>query len=207
MKRKPVEIGERYGRLTVVEKLTLPEHVTGEAAKKCWLCHCDCGKTKVVTSGNLKGLNVTSCGCKGAGSHRKWTHVGASKKEFLSRLKLSAKDRGYIVTETDDVLIALAEQPCIYCGEPPVKFTRLYKDALRNAKDNPDKIDSIHFSVFWYASGIDRKDNSIGYEPGNCVPCCKRCNTIKMDIEYEEWLAHLAKILKCQGFEVIPRCA
>ncbi len=30
--------------------------------------------------------------------------------------------------------------------------------------------------------GIDRKDNSKGYETGNCVPCCARHNQIKSDV-------------------------
>lgn len=29
------------------------------------------------------------------------------------------------------------------------------------------------------ANGIDRKDNSIGYESRNCLPCCYRHNLIK----------------------------
>ena len=26
-------------------------------------------------------------------------------------------------------------------------------------------------------SGIDRINNDLGYEPGNCSPCCPKCNT------------------------------
>jgi 5-methylcytosine-specific restriction endonuclease McrA len=37
--------------------------------------------------------------------------------------------------------------------------------------------------------GIDRVDNSIGYTPDNCVPCCTQCNRIKLDhLTYEEML-------------------
>lgn len=31
-------------------------------------------------------------------------------------------------------------------------------------------------------TGLDRLDNSRGYEPGNIVSCCKTCNQVRMDI-------------------------
>ena len=38
-------------------------------------------------------------------------------------------------------------------------------------------------------SGLDRKDNNVGYVLDNVVPCCTRCNTIKSDYwSYEEML-------------------
>lgn len=51
-------IGKRFSRLTVVA--SAPKHKGGALQ---WVCRCDCGNTKVVTSSNLsKGL-VRSCGC------------------------------------------------------------------------------------------------------------------------------------------------
>lgn len=32
------------------------------------------------------------------------------------------------------------------------------------------------------ASGLDRRDSSIGHVPENCVPCCLRCNRVKCDL-------------------------
>lgn len=46
--------GHRFGRLEVISR------VPGTA----WLCKCDCGRTKIVTTSNLRGGNSTSCGCK-----------------------------------------------------------------------------------------------------------------------------------------------
>lgn len=35
---------------------------------------------------------------------------------------------------------------------------------------------------------IDRKDNDLGYVPGNCVPCCWSCNDGKSDkFSYDQW--------------------
>jgi hypothetical protein len=44
--------------------------------------------------------------------------------------------------------------------------------------------------------GVDRLDNSKGYEPVNCVPCCQWCNTIKLTYTVEEMLDHITTILR-----------
>lgn len=45
-------------------------------------------------------------------------------------------------------------------------------------------------------SGLDRKDNSVGYIESNCVPCCFTCNMLKSDLlSYDEMLA-VSKLLK-----------
>lgn len=45
-------------------------------------------------------------------------------------------------------------------------------------------------------NGIDRVDNSKGYQKENCVPCCKHCNYIKGDLsisDYTEWRDRFVK--------------
>jgi len=51
------EIGNKYARLTVVERA---ENKDGKAM---WLCSCDCGKKKVVSGTHLRTGHVASCGC------------------------------------------------------------------------------------------------------------------------------------------------
>ena len=49
---------QRFGRLTAIRI------VGKDKSNRClWLCMCDCGNEKVVTSGNLQSGNVRSCGC------------------------------------------------------------------------------------------------------------------------------------------------
>lgn len=50
-------IGEKYGRLTVVEFDRLQRH------KTYWKCICDCGMTVIATGNNLRSGNTKSCGC------------------------------------------------------------------------------------------------------------------------------------------------
>ena len=46
-------IGNRYGKLVVLEKIEGGKH----------LCQCDCGNTTIVETCNLKNGNTQSCGC------------------------------------------------------------------------------------------------------------------------------------------------
>lgn len=46
------------------------------------------------------------------------------------------------------------------------------------------------------AMGIDRVDSSKGYFTDNVVPCCSKCNVMKMDADVDDWLAHMVKILE-----------
>lgn len=42
--------------------------------------------------------------------------------------------------------------------------------------------------------GCDRVDNTIGYSVENCVPCCRRCNEIKMTRSVDELYIHIRKM-------------
>ena len=49
--------GEKYGRLAVIGR---SDNVNGRTA---WICHCNCGKSKIVTGNMLRTGKVKSCGC------------------------------------------------------------------------------------------------------------------------------------------------
>lgn len=75
--------------------------------------------------------------------------------------KWAAIKRGLSWSLTLDEFSALILLPCHYCGNP-LPETR---------------------------SGLDRKDNSVGYEIGNVTPCCTICNRMKSNLfTYEEFL-------------------
>lgn len=50
--------GQRFGRLVVIERAGSSDR--GHAQ---WVCLCDCGKTKIVLSSNLRTGKQISCGC------------------------------------------------------------------------------------------------------------------------------------------------
>lgn len=83
--------GQRFGRLLVVSRAG--STVRGKHA--VWLCRCDCGGQREVTSSNLRRGLVTSCGCRrvevsrdavathgnyGTPAHRAW-------RDMLSRAR------------------------------------------------------------------------------------------------------------------------
>lgn len=102
----------------------------------------------------------------------------------------------------------LREQRAIYSQSPKGKFAT-YKS---NAKTRGISFDLSmdQFMSFWQADcsycgdpistiGIDRIDSNLSYTVGNCVPCCTRCNVIKMDYDIDETDAHMLKMLRHRG--------
>ena len=81
IKYKSVEIGDMFGRLTV---LSDPEYkeINGKRVK-FRLCSCSCGNMKLIPEYNLKNGSTLSCGCyaKQRASEAKTTH-GYSKERL-----------------------------------------------------------------------------------------------------------------------------
>lgn len=58
--RKPLELENmRFGELTVIKRVG-----SNKQGNSMWECICDCGKTVVVNSQNLKNNHTLSCGCR-----------------------------------------------------------------------------------------------------------------------------------------------
>lgn len=89
--------------------------------------------------------------------------------------------RGTINKLTLKIFSQLISGNCAYCGSFPrnsvlyLRFTFLYQ-------------------------GIDRMDNSKGYIPGNVVPCCLECNSIKgKNLSHHEMIQVAQLLLKMRG--------
>lgn len=89
-----------------------------------------------------------------------------------------SKRKGITFNLSDDQFIALVTSNCHYCGKSHKEETRIIRK------------DTVNMLT------IDRKNSSIGYIPDNCVPACKTCNTIKMDLPYDDFYEHIKKILQ-----------
>lgn len=74
-------VGQRYGHLTV-------EYDTGERKNRSvvWMCKCDCGREHKVTSNNLNGGQVKSCGHKDCPYHRRYKDLTGQKFGRLTAL-------------------------------------------------------------------------------------------------------------------------
>ncbi len=58
-----VNIGDRFGMLTVLNQIIPSKDAQGNARGKWYACRCDCGGYKDVRSYSLKAGRVKSCGC------------------------------------------------------------------------------------------------------------------------------------------------
>lgn len=92
--------------------------------------------------------------------------------------KYSAKIRNISWDLQFSDFVDLVSKSCYYCGQEPI---------LRNQNN---------YEIF--ANGIDRIDSSKGYSVDNCVPCCSRCNYMKLDLSVNDFLNHISKIYNFQ---------
>jgi hypothetical protein len=53
-----MQIGQRFGRLTVLKRVG-----DGKGSNSKWLCHCDCGNEIITFAGNMRRGKTRSCGC------------------------------------------------------------------------------------------------------------------------------------------------
>jgi hypothetical protein len=60
-KYKPIQSGDKFGRLTVIEKAPSNEYLI--STRPQWICKCECGNTTIVDELSLKQKRTRSCGC------------------------------------------------------------------------------------------------------------------------------------------------
>lgn len=165
--------GRVFTRLTVLRRGVLPQK---------WLCRCICGVEREILRDSLVGLKTKSCGCwsrdKSSENRRKGLSPGDSLFNVMYQTyKRNAKMRSIKWCLSVDDVRRLFAGNCAYCGIPPA--TTIQRERLTGA--------------FTY-NGIDRKDNSAGYEVWNTVSCCKLCNYSKRDSTVSDFVEHANRI-------------
>lgn len=60
---RKIDIGDRYGMLTLIKKVPKPKDRGFRGGTCWWLCKCDCGKEKIVNYIDLYSGDTKSCGC------------------------------------------------------------------------------------------------------------------------------------------------
>jgi hypothetical protein len=167
-------MGRVFGRLTVIA-------AKGKVNKNgySWLCRCECGNEKVISTSNLTSNKTRSCGCyameeryKAIGDKARHRIV---KNKPLASFKRQLKSAIYVGREwklTFDEYVEIISQNCHYCGSPP----------------------TFYISEGFYRNGIDRVDSLITYEKQNCVACCITCNRMKGKISKTEFISQCHKV-------------
>ena len=167
-------IGQRFGKLVVVsvgEKKKTKDKKGCINTNQLWNCLCDCGKSCSYSTGKLRFGSVTHC--------PECPPINANPETGFNRVllyyKKGAKERNLLFNLSKESFKTLIKGNCHYCGQPP---------------------SNVHTfcSIPYVYNGVDRIDNSLGYEDSNCVSCCKPCNVAKMDRSYNDFIAWIRRV-------------
>jgi hypothetical protein len=184
-KRFKDETGNKYGKLLVLKREENSKFGTTR-----WLCQCDCGNIKIILGESLRKGATKSCGCISGGRKRS----GLSPlKRLYSSVKIGAQKRNLKFSISFDNFCLLAKKSCFYCGkEPYIEHFAYHRTRYSKGKS---------FDESGLFNGIDRLNNSLGYEKENCVSCCKICNSMKSDLSLEKFYEKITEIYLNKDFK------
>ena len=144
--RPPDLIGQKFGRLTVVERVA--NNKRGNAR---WLCKCVCGNETIVVTSDLNSGHTRSCGCL-----------------HLETVKVNGKTHGLSNTHLFRIWCDMRKR----CANPNAMHFHRYGG--RGIKVCNEWQNFELFYKWAMANGyqenltIDRIDNDGNYEPSNC---------------------------------------
>jgi transposase len=97
-------------------------------------------------------------------------HAKTIEEQLRNRYEYQAKKRGLCFNLTLEQFIILIRRDCYYCGRSPGRqWCTSRKRSI----------------IAW---GIDRVENTIGYQLDNCVTCCGTCNRMKLSMSKEAFV-------------------
>lgn len=140
-----------------------------------WLCKCRCGNLKEVRATHLKNGVVKSCGCRKGGVLEE---DNAAINCLYAMYRSDANKRNYNFNLSKAEFRKLTPSNCYYCGINPQKIIKGWSK----------------LSIDYIYNGIDRINNTLGYELENCRSCCNICNKAKNDmteVEFYDWVHRL----------------
>jgi 5-methylcytosine-specific restriction endonuclease McrA len=193
MKEIDEMVGKRFGRLIVQSKAPskISKGKKKNAVRAMVTVSCECGSPGCrqifdTRRDHLLAGKVNSCGQE----YRHKTIRGPRKYPnpvmgfWFGSYKNAAKKRGLSFTINPAQLLTIALHPCHYCGQKPSEVKAKSGRHIH------------HFSM----NGLDRVDNTRGYELDNLVSCCKDCNWSKGEKSVEDFLSHIRRIAMHQGW-------
>ena len=141
--------GQRFGRLVVVKKA---DWVKTKSTGANWLCRCDCGNEKIVTSSALLTGNTKSCGCYSFKWKKNIIRHNSKEHRDLYAIYRNIIRRCY--NETHKQYKDYGGRGIKMCDEWKNDFEKFFSWAMANG----------------YKKGlsIERIDNDGNYEPNNC---------------------------------------
>lgn len=159
--RKCDLLNQKFGKLTVISRAP-----NNKGGRTMWLCNCDCGVYKVVSTKNLKSGECSSCGCEWRVQNKKhasWKGFGDIPRDFFSNIKRGASSRCIEFNISIEYLWELLIKQKYRCALSGIslQFSKIRKD---------HKGKNI---------SLDRIDNQKGYIEGNVQFVHKHINIMK----------------------------
>lgn len=156
--------GQKYNRLSPM----WPCGYRGEGRRRriVWLCLCDCGQLTVQSSCDIKRGRAKSCGCLRL-------NKDSALQSLFCQYKQKAKERKLIWALSLEQFRTLILSPCFYTGLPPQQTHITRGKAVKR-------------TILY--NGIDRVDNSKGYEVDNVVPCWGPVNKAKLMMSQSDFI-------------------
>jgi hypothetical protein len=146
-RKEPDLTGVQFGALTAVELVGRDKH-----RKALWRCVCKCGGTTISQEGNLKTGKAKSCGC--------------ARRETCRAVGDRVRTHGMSKTTTYNVWKGMLER----CHNLNSKDYHRYGGAGITVCDRWRSFENFLADMGERPEGksIDRINNALGYEPGNC---------------------------------------
>ena len=171
-----MSIGDTYGWWTVLSEIR-------EDGRKFILARCRCGKEQKHQRSNLVNGHSTKCRTcsgkeRGPREDKRVLGIGLAQKDLYYSYKKSAMVRGISFDLDFERFSILTQEDCFYCGEKPTNLKKVRQEWADDLKYN----------------GLDRLNNDEGYHSTNVVPCCKYCNYMKRELNYNEFFERVARI-------------
>ena len=183
---------QRFGRLVVLYEA--PRHIECGRKRRYFKAKCDCGTELEVKAASIFSGNTSSCGCYGRERRLEARLIPdrtlVALRHLYSERKSGAAKRGHSWSLTFEQFKDMVLSPCYYTGRKP---SQVWKSSGGS---------------FCIVNGIDRKDNTKGYEIDNCVPCCKDVNYAKRTLSEQDFLNLIQEVyensIRLKGSTRIP---
>jgi hypothetical protein len=164
-------VGRSFGALRIVEVGHTTKRGLGLVKARC-----KCGKSGSFTF-MLEGTSKSdTCMCHVF--HYNLTPLNEYDKAYLTIMrsyKLRAESRGFTFGYTMHGFKLMTQRNCEYCGLPPSNLKTYCNTTIKY-------------------NGIDRVDNTKGYEFRNCVTSCFTCNRAKGGLTHTQFIDHIRLI-------------
>ena len=86
---------QKFGKLTVIKRVSKPNNVNQNRQYAFWLCQCECGNTCVVNGTYLRNGDTQSCGCIKSKGEYKIAKILQENKIFFEQQK-TCKDKALL---------------------------------------------------------------------------------------------------------------